>query len=108
MVMGNTLFESYCVNGHGLESDCTRAVLVLSTGTPVSFEITPLLGVLIGVCTALLLVTVSILTAIKVRSDRRTQRLGDLPLKKATAPSSEDLYDADDRNPDVIPTNKGD
>lgn len=80
---------------------------VLFTGTPVPFEITPLLGVLIGVVTALLLVTVTILAALKVRSERRAQRPGDLPLKKATVPSSEDLYDADDRNPDVVPTNKG-
>jgi len=62
---------------------------------------------LIGVIVALLLVTVMILAALKVRNERRAQRPGDLPLKKATAPSSEDLYDADDRNPDVVPTNKG-
>lgn len=86
---------------------CTRAVRVLFTGTPVPFEFTPLLGGLIGVVTALLLVTATILAALKVRSERRAQRPGDLPLKKATAPSSEDLYDADDRNPDVVPTNKG-
>lgn len=86
---------------------CTRAVRVLFTGTPVPFEFTPLLGGLIGVVAALLLVTVTILAALKVRSERRAQRPGDLPLKKATAPSSEDLYDADDRNPDVVPTNKG-
>ncbi|XP_066594122.1 nephrin-like isoform X2 [Prorops nasuta] len=75
-------------------------------GTPVPFEITPLLGGLIGVVTALLLVTVTILAALKVRSERRAQRPGDLPLKKSTVPSSEDLYDADDRNPDVVPINK--
>ncbi|TGZ37391.1 hypothetical protein DBV15_08079 [Temnothorax longispinosus] len=68
---------------------------------------TPLLGSLIGVVAALLLITVAILAALKMRSERRAQRPGDLPLKKATAPSSEDLYDADDRNPDVVPTNKG-
>lgn len=90
-----------------MEGTCTRAVRVLFTGTPVPFEITPLLGVLIGVVAALLLITVVILGALKVRSDRRAHRPGDLPLKKATAPSSEDLYDADDRNPDVVPTNKG-
>lgn len=71
------------------------------------FEITPLLAGLIGVISAMLLVTGTILAALKVRSERRAQRPGDLPLKKATAPSSEDLYDADDRNPDVVPTNKG-
>jgi len=82
-------------------------VRVLFTGTPVPFEFTPLLGSLIGVVAALLLITVAILAALKMRSERRAQRPGDLPLKKATAPSSEDLYDADDRNPDVVPTNKG-
>ncbi|XP_011350473.1 nephrin isoform X1 [Ooceraea biroi] len=83
-----------------------QTVRVLFTGTPVPFEFTPLLGCLIGVIVALLLLTVMILAALKVRNERRAQRPGDLPLKKATAPSSEDLYDADDRNPDVVPTNK--
>ncbi|XP_034941315.1 nephrin-like isoform X2 [Chelonus insularis] len=83
-----------------------QTVRILFTGTPVPFEITPLLGVLIGLVAALLLITVVILGALKVRSDRRTHRPGDLPLKKTTAPSSEDLYDTDDRNPDVVPTNK--
>ncbi|XP_070156346.1 nephrin isoform X4 [Polyergus mexicanus] len=83
-----------------------QTVRVLFTGTQVPFEFTPLLGGLIGVVAALLFVTATILAALKVRSERRAQRPGDLPLKKATAPSSEDLYDADDRNPDVVPTNK--
>ncbi|XP_044599511.1 nephrin isoform X2 [Cotesia glomerata] len=86
--------------------NCTRVVRVLSSGTQVPFEITPLLGVLIGLVAALLIITIVILGALKVRSDRRAHRPGDLPLKKATAPSSEDLYDTDDRNPDVVPTNK--
>ncbi|KAK0081257.1 hypothetical protein PV325_012504 [Microctonus aethiopoides] len=84
----------------------TLKVAEKQTGTQVPFEITPLLGVLIGVVAVLLLITIVILGALKVRSDRRAHRPGDLPLKKATAPSSEDLYDADDRNPDVVPTNK--
>lgn len=84
-----------------------RAVRVLFTGTPIPFEFTPLLGVLIGVITALVLVTLVILGALKLKSDRRAQRPGDLPLKKANAPSAEELYDTDDRNPDVVPTNKG-
>ncbi|KAG7202911.1 hypothetical protein KM043_010052 [Ampulex compressa] len=101
----------YAVNAKGrsdptLLEGFTLKVAEKQTGTPVPFEITPLLGGLIGVVTALLLVTVTILAALKVRSERRAQRPGDLPLKKATAPSSEDLYDADDRNPDVVPTNK--
>lgn len=84
-----------------------KVVRVLFTGTPVPFEITSLLGVLVGVITALLLVTLTILAAMKIRNERRTQRPNDLPLKKGTAPSSEDLYDTDDRNPDVVPVNKG-
>ncbi|XP_014470591.1 PREDICTED: hemicentin-1-like isoform X2 [Dinoponera quadriceps] len=101
----------YAVNAKGrsdstLLEGFTLKVAEKQTGTPVPFEFTPLLGGLIGVVTALLLVTVTILAALKMRSERRAQRPGDLPLKKATAPSSEDLYDADDRNPDVVPTNK--
>ncbi|XP_051153256.1 synaptogenesis protein syg-2 isoform X2 [Leptopilina boulardi] len=101
----------YAMNGKGrsestLLEGFTLKVAEKQTGTPVPFEITPLLGILIGVVTALLLVTVTILAALKVRSERRAQRPGDLPLKKATVPSSEDLYDADDRNPDVVPINK--
>lgn len=84
-----------------------RAVRVMSSGTPIPFEFTPLLGVLIGVITALVLVTLVILGALKLKSDRRAQRPSDLPLKKTTAPSAEELYDTDDRNPDVVPTNKG-
>lgn len=76
-------------------------------GIPVPFEISPLLGGLIGVVTALLFVTITILIAMKIRNERRTQRPSDLPLKKSTAPSSEDLYDTEDRNPDVVPINKG-
>lgn len=57
--------------------------------------------------TALLLIATAILVAMKIRSDRRTQRPSDLPIKKSTAPSNEDLYDTDDRNPDVVPINKG-
>ncbi|XP_023288397.1 nephrin [Orussus abietinus] len=85
----------------------TLKVAEKQTGIPVPFEITPLLCALIGVVTALLLVTVTILAALKVRSERRSQRPGDLPPKKTTTLSAEDLYDADDRNPDVVPTNKG-
>lgn len=80
---------------------------ILFAGIPVPFEITPLLGSLIGVVFALLFVTITILVAMKIRNERRAQRPSDLPLKKSTAPSSEDLYDTDDRNPDVVPINKG-
>ncbi|XP_063991907.1 synaptogenesis protein syg-2-like isoform X3 [Diachasmimorpha longicaudata] len=98
--------ESTKLEGFTLKVAEKQTVCILFTGSPVPFEITPLLGVLIGIVAALLLITVIILGALKIRSDRRAHRPGDLPLKKATAPSSEDLYDADDRNPDVVPTNK--
>ncbi|KAI4487693.1 hypothetical protein M0802_011920, partial [Mischocyttarus mexicanus] len=101
----------FAVNGKGRSEKVvlegfTLKVAEKQTGTQVPFEITPLLLGLIGVFTALVLVTGIILAALKLRSDRRAQRPSDLPLKKSTAPSSEDLYDADDRNPDVVPTNK--
>ncbi|XP_017882314.1 synaptogenesis protein syg-2-like [Ceratina calcarata] len=102
----------YAVNAKGrseptLLEGFTLKIAEKQTGTPVPFEITPLLGGLIGVVTALLLITIAILAAMKIRNERRTQRPSDLPLKKNTAPSSEDLYDTDDRNPDVVPINKG-
>ncbi|CAH0550166.1 unnamed protein product [Brassicogethes aeneus] len=64
--------------------------------------------------TALLLVTLLILAAIKIRAARRdgsrALRPGFLPVKeKATLPlrsESEDLFEKDDKNPDVIPSNK--
>ncbi|XP_015191798.1 PREDICTED: hemicentin-1-like isoform X2 [Polistes dominula] len=101
----------FAVNGKGQSEKVvlegfTLKVAEKQTGTQVPFEITPLLLGLIGVFAALVLVTGIIFAALKLRSDRRAQRPGDLPLKKATAPSSEDLYDADDRNPDVVPSNK--
>ncbi|XP_076183967.1 nephrin isoform X3 [Ptiloglossa arizonensis] len=102
----------YAVNAKGRSEPTplegfTLKLAEKQTGTPVPFEITPLLAGLIGVVTALLFLTVTILIAMKIRSERRTQRPSDLPLKKSTAPSSEDLYDTDDRNPDVVPVNKG-
>ncbi|XP_015588753.1 synaptogenesis protein syg-2 isoform X3 [Cephus cinctus] len=101
----------YAVNAKGrsdptLLEGFTLKIAEKQTGSPVPFEITPLLGVLIGVVTALLLVTTTILGALKMRSDRKAGRPDDLPLKKVSAPTAEDLYDADDRNPDVVPTNK--
>ncbi|KAK9301229.1 hypothetical protein QLX08_006314 [Tetragonisca angustula] len=102
----------YAVNAKGrseptLLEGFTLKIAEKQTGIPVPFEITPLLGSLIGVVFALLFVTITILVAMKIRNERRAQRPSDLPLKKSTAPSSEDLYDTDDRNPDVVPINKG-
>ncbi|XP_017756216.1 PREDICTED: uncharacterized protein LOC108547976 [Eufriesea mexicana] len=102
----------YAVNAKGrsqptLLEGFTLKIAEKQTGVPIPFEITPLLGGLIGVVTALLFVTIAILVAMKIRNERRAQRTSDQPLKKSTAPSSEDLYDTDDRNPDVVPINKG-
>ncbi|XP_028522320.2 synaptogenesis protein syg-2 isoform X3 [Apis cerana] len=102
----------YAVNAKGRSEPTslegfTLKVAEKQTGIPVPFEITPLLGGLIGVVTALLFVTVATLVAMKIRNERRAQRPSDLPLKKSAVPSSEDLYDTDDRNPDVVPINKG-
>lgn len=88
---------------------------VLSLGSRDHLEIAPILGVLVGVVTALLLVTVVILGALKVRATHRessqAHRPGFLPVKgKITLPlrsESEDLFDKDEKNPDVIPSNKG-
>ncbi|XP_048266603.1 carcinoembryonic antigen-related cell adhesion molecule 5 isoform X2 [Bombus terrestris] len=102
----------YAVNAKGrseptLLEGFTLKIAEKQTGIPVPFEISPLLGGLIGVVTALLFITIAIPIAMKIRNERRTQRPSDLPLKKSTAPSSEDLYDTEDRNPDVVPINKG-
>jgi hypothetical protein len=84
-------------------------------GTRDQLEITPILGILVGIVTALFLVTVVILGALKVRAAHRegsrALRPGFLPVKeKVTLPlrsESEDLFEKDDKNPDVIPANKG-
>ncbi|XP_025835204.1 synaptogenesis protein syg-2 [Agrilus planipennis] len=87
---------------------------VLSLGARDQFEIAPILGVLVGVVTALLLVSVLIVAALKIRSTRNSGshalRPGFLAVKeKATLPlrsESEDLFEKDDKNPDIIPANK--
>lgn len=84
-------------------------------GTRDQIEIAPILGILVGIVTVLLLVTVVILGAIKIRTSQRdgsrVLRPGFLPVKeKVTLPlrsESEDLFEKDDKNPDVIPANKG-
>lgn len=94
---------------------CFWQVPVLSLGTRDQLEIAPILGILVGVVTALVLVTVLILGAFKIRMAQRSGshalRPGFLPVKeKVTLPArseSEDLFEKDDKNPDVIPSNKG-
>lgn len=88
---------------------------VLSLGTRDQLEIAPILGILVGIVTALLLVTVVILGALKIRTAHRdgsrALRPGFLAVKeKVTLPlrsESEDIFEKDDKNPDVIPANKG-
>ncbi|XP_050301674.1 nephrin isoform X2 [Anthonomus grandis grandis] len=95
---------------------------VLSLGTRDQLEIAPVLGILTGIVTVLLLITVIVLAAIKLRENRRRARgSGDgsraalrprfLAVKdKVTLPlrsDSEDLFEKDDKNPDVVPSNKG-
>jgi hypothetical protein len=85
----------------------------LHAGTPVPFELNPVLGILIGVVAVLLVVAIVIVGALRVRAQNRgsPSRPGDLALKeKAALPlrsDVEDLYEMDDKNPDVIPCNKG-
>ncbi|CAG9837594.1 unnamed protein product [Diabrotica balteata] len=87
---------------------------VLSLGTKDNIEIAPILGILVGIVTALLLVTVVVLGAIRIRTARREGSRALRPSffnakEKVTLPlrsESEDLFDKDDKNPDVIPSNK--
>lgn len=84
-------------------------------GPQARFELAPVLGILIGIVAALFLITVLIVAALKVKSMRRdgsqATRPGLLQIKdKVTLPlrsESEDLFEKDDKNPDVIPANKG-
>nr|CAD7393816.1 unnamed protein product [Timema cristinae] len=90
----------------------TLKVAEKQTGTPVPFELRPVLGYLIGVVAMLLVVALVIVGALWVRSQHRggPTRPQDLALKeKAVLPlrsDVEDLYEMDDKNPDVIPCNK--
>lgn len=82
------------------------------TGSPVPFELTPFIGVLVIVGTLLLVSAIVIIGALK-RSQTRGSiaRPQALPIKdKAALPLRshvQDLYDMDDKNPDLIPCNKG-
>lgn len=89
--------------------------IVLSLGTRDQLEFAPFLGILVGVVIALLLITVVVVGAFKFRMVRRSGshalRPGFLPVKeKATVPvrsESDELFEKDDKNPDIIPANKG-
>lgn len=91
-------------------------VPVSSLGAPDHFEFAPILGILVAVVTVLLLLTLVILGVFKIRTSHRRNasqalRPGFLPVKEkvmlTAASESEDLFDKDDKNPDVVPANKG-
>lgn len=87
----------------------------LVSGIQQKIELAPILGILIGIVTALLLVTMLIVGAMKIRNTHRDgsqpSRPGLLQIKeKVTLPlrsESDDLFEKDDKNPDVVPANKG-
>lgn len=78
-------------------------------------DIATILGILIGCVFGLLFMTVIILQYLKTRASGRdgsqAMRPGFLAVKeKVTLPlrtEGDDLFDKDDKNPDVIPSNKG-
>lgn len=100
----------------GLSKDIYNHLIeTLMVGPQNRFEVAPLLGILIGIVAALFLITVLIVAALRVKGSRRdgsqATRPGILQIKdKVTLPlrsESEDLFEKDDKNPDVIPANKG-
>lgn len=70
------------------------------------FGVSPILGTMTGVLMTLLLITVVVIVTLTLRSEHRIQT-SSISLKKPTVIGSSETYDADDRNPDIIPTNKG-
>ncbi|XP_054259110.1 synaptogenesis protein syg-2-like [Macrosteles quadrilineatus] len=82
------------------------------TGPPVGLDVMPLVGVGLLATTVLLVCLVIVLGAIRLRTGGgAAQRPQVLAIKdKATLPlrsDVQDLYDMDDKNPDLIPCNKG-
>ncbi|XP_019764544.2 nephrin [Dendroctonus ponderosae] len=87
---------------------------VLSLGTRDQIEIAPMLGLMVGIVTALLLITVIVLATLKICQTRRcgSRAFRDRffpPKRKVVIQQrcdSIDLFEKDDRNPDVVPSNK--
>ncbi|XP_068084809.1 synaptogenesis protein syg-1-like [Anabrus simplex] len=105
----------YAANNKGKSDPVTLEGFTLKaaekqTGTPASLELTPILLILIGVVAALLLIAIIIMGAMRLRSQHRPARPANLTLKeKAVLPlrtETEEKYNMDDKNPDVIPCNK--
>ncbi|XP_050301170.1 nephrin isoform X3 [Anthonomus grandis grandis] len=99
-----------------------------TASTPVLLQITPLLGVLIGVVAALILLAIIIVVVIRLRGggDRDDKEFDDGGLssagrrcvagnnsdKASTEPLNKDMNDSvdslEEKNPDIIPQNNGD
>ncbi|XP_046401780.1 hemicentin-1 isoform X2 [Ischnura elegans] len=116
--------EPALVEGHTLKP------AQMQTRSPIALEMGPVLGILVGMVAALLLVTLAIFAAMRCRgtgstSVRARGRQGENGLRPGTAGACElltatakekvalplrsnveDLYEMDDKNPDVIPCNK--
>ncbi|XP_046659110.1 LOW QUALITY PROTEIN: nephrin-like [Homalodisca vitripennis] len=91
----------------------TLKVAEKQTGPQAGFELTPVVGLLILAITLLLISSIIIAGALRLRSGNSggAQRPQVLAIKdKASLPlrsDVQDLYDMDDKNPDLIPCNKG-
>lgn len=80
------------------------AVCFLSfSASPVDFELTPILGVCVGVVCGLLVVALGIVLALKFRTDTRHPP----PLKATKTEYRVEVNDSEEKNPDIIPSSKG-
>lgn len=67
------------------------------------FELTPILGVCVGVVCGLLVVALGVVLALKFRTDNRHN-----PTLKVTKTEYRvEMNDSEEKNPDIIPSSKG-
>lgn len=79
-----------------------QIIYLTISATQVDFELTPILGVCVGVVCGLLVVALGVVLALKFRTDTR------VPAMKATKTEYRvDINDAEEKNPDIIPSSKG-
>ncbi len=78
-------------------------ILFLNLASPVDFELTPILGVCVGVVCGLLVVALGIVLALKFRTDTRHPP----PLKATKTEYRVEVNDSEEKNPDIIPSSKG-